>query len=592
MYQIKNFSIIAHIDHGKSTLADRLLEITQTVEKRKMREQYLDQMPLERERGITIKMQPVRMVWREFILNLIDTPGHIDFSYEVSRALAAVEGAVLLVDATQGVEAQTISNIELARALDLVIIPVINKIDLPHAMVSQTRSDIKNLLGVGDEEILTLSARTGEGVQKLLEEIVKRIPPPAKGKDEPRALIFDFEYHQHRGVIAHVRVFDGDIKKGDKLEFSASKEEFIVGEVGIFKPELSPTDVLKAGEIGYILTNLKEARVVRVGDTLLRDGSKLPSLPGYREPKPVVFSSLYPESQDQFEELRRGLERLRLSDSSLYFREESFGPGISPGLGRGFGCGFLGVLHLEIVVQRLREEFGVKTVVASPSVKYKVKTKKGELEIYSPHNFPDEAEILEILEPWLGLEILTPPEKLADILKLLQEHEAKIGATQKFSETRLKLEAEIPLRELMRNFFDELKSVSKGYASFSYESIEMRKGDLIRLDILIAGEVIPAFSRIVPHAKLQHEAEEAVEKLLRILPRALFALKIQAKAFGRILASRTLKALKKDVTGYLYGGDRSRKMKLWKKQKAGKKRLQTEARYSVPPETFLQMIKR
>lgn len=585
MPNVRNFSIIAHIDHGKSTLADRMLEITKTVEKRKMREQYLDQMPLERERGITIKMQPVRMEWGDYILNLIDTPGHIDFSYEVSRALAAVEGAVLLVDATQGVQAQTLSNVELARSLNLAIIPVVNKIDLPHAHVLETKEEIKNLLNCRTEDILEVSARTGEGVENLLEEISKKVPEPGKKEGSPRALIFDFDYSLHRGVISHVRVFDGEIKKGDHLHLFSSKEDFTAGEVGFFKPELSAADKISAGEIGYIVTNIKEARIVRVGDTILN--SNLDPLPGYREVKPVVFSSLYPENQDDFEDLRRSLERLKLSDASLSFEEESSGV-----LGRGFRCGFLGMLHLEIVVERLKRDFDVKTIVATPTVKYQVKTRQGDLEIYSPHKFPEGGEVLEVQEPWLKVEILMPPEKLSSVLKLLKEHEALVGETHKFSETRLKLEALMPLRELMRDFFDYLKSVSQGYASLNYEFLEMRQGDLVRLDILVAEEVVPAFSKIVPRARIQEEAERAVEKLHKILPQALFALKIQAKAAGRILASRTLKALKKDVTGYLYGGDRTRKMKLWKKQKEGKKRLREEGRFNIPPEVFVQMIRK
>ncbi|MDP3784496.1 MAG: translation elongation factor 4 [bacterium] len=598
MSNIRNFSIIAHIDHGKSTLADRMLEITKTVEERKMKEQYLDQMPLERERGITIKMQPVRMHWhpngpersegQQFILNLIDTPGHIDFSYEVSRALAAVEGAVLLVDATQGVEAQTLSVVEIARSLNLAIIPVINKIDLPHARISETRAEIKNLLNCREDEILEVSARTGEGVSELLEKIIERVPPPPGGLAEPRALIFDFEYSPHRGVIAHLRVFDGEIKKGERLKFFAARQSFIASEVGFFKPELAPAEVLTAGEIGYVATSIKEAKIVRVGDTILKEGSRLEPFSGYDEPKPVVFSSLYPESQDQFDELRRALDRLKLADSSLFFEEESSGV-----LGRGFRCGFLGMLHLEIVAERLERDFNVKTIVATPAVKYRVKTRKGvEADIYSPHKFPEEGEIVEVWEPWLALELLMPPEKLNAVLKLLEAHDAKVGETHKFSESRIKLKAEMPLRELARDFFDELKSVSQGYASLNYEFLEMRPGDLVRLDILVAQEIVPAFSRIVPKTRAQTEAERAVEKLYKILPRALFSLKIQAKALGRILASRSLKALKKDVTGYLYGGDRSRKMKLWKKQKAGKKRLQADARFNIPAEVFVEMIKK
>ena len=591
---IRNFCVIAHIDHGKSTLADRFLELTKTVEARKMHAQYLDQMPLERERGITIKMQPVRMDYAlratRYTLNLIDTPGHIDFSYEVSRALAAVEGAILLVDATQGVEAQTLTNIELARSLNLVIIPAINKIDLPQARIEETEEEMKNLLGVKREEILRVSGKTGEGIERLLEEVVRKIPPPhSAGSEagEPRALVFDFEYSLHRGVIAHVRITDGVIKKGDKLSFFASGQEFAVGECGTFQPELSSRPHLQVGEIGYVVTNIKEAKVVRAGDTILKKHSALNPLPGYKEARPVVFSSLYPEDQDNFEDLRRAMERLRLSDSSFSFEEESAGV-----LGRGFRAGFLGMLHLEIIAERLRRDFNVETMVATPTVRYKVKTKRGEYEVYSPSKFPDEGELLEAWEPWIKAEFLMPPGKLSSVLKLLQEHDALVGETHKFSETRIKLEAHMPLRELMRDFFDNLKSSTQGYASISYEFLEMRKGDLTRLDILVAEEIEPAFCRVVPKNRVEAEAEKVTEKLYKILPQALFTLKIQAKARGRIIASQALKALRKDVTGYLYGGDRSRKMKLWKKQKKGKKRLEAEGKFTIPPGVFIEMIKK
>ena len=609
MPEIRNFCIIAHIDHGKSTLADRMLEITGTVEARKMRAQFLDMHPLERERGITIKMQPVRMNYKNYILNLIDTPGHIDFNYEVSRALAAVEGAVLLVDATQGIEAQTLSNVELAKSLNLKIIPAINKIDLPQARIAETKEEIKNLLGESAGEILELSAKTGDGVEKLLEEIVRRIPPPRNLEaglpsgspasfGETQALVFDFEYSLHKGVIAHVRVFGGEITKGKKLKLAAGAERFSASEVGVFKPELAPAEILSAGEIGYVVIGIKEAKAVRVGDTILEDGVSLKPLPGYREPRPVVFSGLYPESQDAFEDLKKELERLKLLDSALFFEEESGGPAAA-GLGRGFRCGFLGMLHLEIVVEKLARDFKVKTIAASPTVKYTVKTRRGALEIYAPSKFPDEharlpdgQEILEVLEPWLKIEVLAPPERLPAVLKLLEAHEAKVGETHKFSESRIKLAAEMPLRELMRDFFDELKSVSAGYASLNYEFLDARPADLLRLDVLIAEEVQPAFSRIVPRRRAEQEAREAVEKLRKILPRAVFSLKIQARAGGRILASRSLPALAKNVTGHLYGGDRSRKMKLWKKQKEGKKRLKERADYQIPAEVYLRAIKK
>ncbi len=603
---IRNFSIIAHIDHGKSTLADRLLELTGTVEKRKMREQVLDQMELERERGITIKMQPVRMIYRanhpqagssnsEFILNLIDTPGHIDFSYEVSRSLKAVEGAVLLVDATQGVQAQTIANVEMAKALGLVIIPVLNKIDLASARIEETKEEIGRLLEIergNFGQILEVSAKTGEGAEKLLEEIVRRVPAPeAEFADRPRALIFDFEYSTHQGVILYVRITDGAVKKGDELVLAQTKEKFTAGEVGIFSPSRQAAQSLSAGEIGYVVTNIKKPSIAAVGDSVVSPISPLPPLPGYRKAKPVVWASVYPSSQDDFDSLRRALERLRLSDSSITFEEETSGA-----LGRGFRCGFLGMLHLEIITERLRREFNLDIIIASPTISYKIQFTDGsEKEIYSPAFFPEEHLIKKIFEPWVEARIITPPENLGSVLQILHEHEAEIGETEQFGDARSILSVKMPLRELMRNFFDELKSATSGYASLDYKVGEMREvpvGGITRLDIWVAEEPVPAFSRIVSKGRVQREAEDTVEKLKAILPRALFAIKIQAKALGRILASRTVPALKKNVTAHLYGGDRSRKMKLWKKQKKGKKRLKEMGSVSIPQEVFVKMVQR
>ncbi len=594
---IRNFCIIAHIDHGKSTLADRFLELTKTVEKRKMREQYLDSMELERERGITIKMQPVRMNYSLhstfYILNLIDTPGHIDFSYEVSRALKAVEGAILLVDATQGVQAQTISNVEMAKALSLVIIPVINKIDLASARVEETKEEIIKLLGgLTAKDILEVSAKTGEGVEKLLEEIVKQIPAPkTEYKDKPRALVFDFEYSNHQGVIVYVRMIDGEIKKGNNLVLSQVKENFIAGEVGIFIPNRQSLSILKAGEIGYIMTNIKKPSIGAVGDSVVSKENQLPPLSGYTQPRPVVWASVYPESQDDFENLKRALEKLRLTDSSLTYEEESSGA-----IGRGFRCGFLGMLHLEIITERLKREFNLPLIIASPTINYKIKLRNGaEKQVYSPPQFPDDHMIDKIYEPWVEAKIITPPDKINSVIQILYEHEAQVGETERFGEHRMILNVKMPLRELMRDFFDELKSATAGYASLNYKPFEMREvplGGLARLDILIAEEVVPAFTRIVSKKRLQKEAEEIVERLKTILPRALFVIKIQARANARILASRSISALKKDVTGYLYGGDRTRKMKLWKKQQRGKKRLREIGGFNIPHEVFVKMMKR
>lgn len=583
---IRNFAIISHIDHGKSTLADRFLELTNTVEKRKMREQYLDQMDLEREKGITIKMQPVRLEYSSFILNLIDTPGHIDFSYEVSRSLKAVEGAVLLVDATQGVQAQTITNLDLARTLGLKIIPVVNKIDSAFARVEETKDEIVKILKCSQEEILEISAKTGQNVDKLLEAIISRVPPPLAGLENPRALVFDFEYSLHRGVILYVRLTDGALKKGDKVFLYQADINFTIAEVGVFKPASEEAVRLKTGEIGYVVTNIKNAVIARVGDTLLLKNSPLKYLVGYKNPSPVVWASVYPESQNDFVLLRQSLERLKLSDSALSFEEESSGV-----LGRGFRCGFLGMLHLEIIVERLRREFGLKLVVALPTVVYKVENIKGEIkEIYSPALLPEHHQIKKILEPWVDVTVITPFEKLGDVTQLLKKHDAVIGETGHFGENRLILKSQMALREMMKQFFEEIKSITAGYASFSYELADYKEADLVRLDVLLNDNWEPAFSRIVKRLGMERESQKLAEKLRDLLPKALIVIKIQVKALGRILAARSISALKKDVAGYLYGGDRTRKMKLWQKQKKGKEKMQKIGKVNVPADVFLKMI--
>lgn len=589
---IRNFSIIAHIDHGKSTLADRMLEITNTVEKRKMMAQVLDSMELERERGITIKMQPVRMSHGGYVLNLIDTPGHIDFGYEVSRALKAVEGAVLLVDATQGVQAQTIANVETAKALGLKVIPVINKIDLPIARVEETKKEIVEFVGCDESEILAVSGKTGDGVANLLEEIIKRVPPPKiEYQDRPRALIFDFEYSEHQGMIVYIRVADGVIKKGDELILGASKERFIVSETGTFSPQKVQCQALSAGEIGYVVTNIKKASIGMVGDSVLSYKDSLPALGGYLQPKPVVWASIYPESQDELANFRQALERLRLSDSSLSFEEESSGS-----LGRGFRCGFLGMLHLEIIMERLKREFGLKLIAATPTITYKVETTDGKIkEIYSPSNFPEDGDIKKIFEPWVDMQIIIPPDRIGQAVQLLYEHEAEVGEVEQFGKIRSIINVKMSLRELMRNFFDALKSATAGYGSLNYKIAEMReasKGSVVKLDIWVAEEIIPAFSRIVSKNKVQKDAESAVEKLRELIPRALFTIKIQAKSMGRILAARSIAPMKKDVTGYLYGGDITRKMKLWQKQKKGKEKMKKlgKGKADIPHDVFIKMM--
>lgn len=597
MKNIRNFSIIAHIDHGKSTLADRMLEVTHTIEKHKMKDQVLDSMELERERGITIKMQPVRMEYEiggtHYILNLIDTPGHIDFSYEVSRALKAVEGSLLLVDATQGVQAQTLTTLGMARELGIAIIPVLTKIDSPLARVKEISEEVAKLLLCNEEDIVAVSGKTGEGVLELLGEIIKKIPPPkeANGINVParglQGLVFDFEYSNHRGIIVYSRIFSGSIKKGDSLLLASTKEKFTALEVGIFHPDKREVAELLPGEIGYIVTGIKQPAVAFVGDTITSLKNPEPALLGYREPRPVVWASLYPESEDGFMLLKQSLLRLKLSDPALSFEEESSGA-----LGRGFRCGFLGMLHLEIIMERLKREYGLELIMTTPSITYEVEYMNGKREmVYTPVLFPDDGVVKEIYETWVTGKIITPPRHVGAIMQILFEHEAEVGESELFGDERTAIGFQMPLRELMRNFFDDLKRVSSGYASLSYELGGTRSADVVRLDILVADEVVPAFSRVVSRRKVEQETERAVEKLYEVLPRQMFVVKIQGKALGRIISSRTLSALKKDVTGYLYGGDITRKMKLREKQKKGKKKMREHGKVNIPHDVFLKMMK-
>ncbi len=593
--QIRNFSIIAHVDHGKSTLADRLLERTGAIPERLMRDQVLDRMDLERERGITIKMQPVRMQYGDYTLNLIDTPGHIDFSYEVSRALHAVEGVLLLVDSTQGVQAQTLTTLAMAEAQGCVVIPVVSKIDSPAARVSEVTAELAKLVRVSPGDVLAVSGKTGAGVDELLEAIVERVPSPSRkateGKaaaDEPRGLIFDFSYSTHRGVAVYLRVFDGTFTKGQPLIFHAAGKEFVALETGIFTPGETPADSLSAGEIGYIVTGIKEPGVVAVGDTIGAAQGSLPALPGYERVRPVVWASVYPESQDDLPQLRKSLERLRLSDSSLSFEEESSGV-----LGRGFRCGFLGLLHLEIITERLRREFNLTLIVTIPTISYVVTTARGAREtIYTPAKFPEYGDILKIEEPWAKVIIITPPEAVSALVQMLYDHEAQTLATETLGDGRIEMTIEMPLRELMRGFFDKLKNISSGYASLSYEILAEREAAVGRLDVLVADEPVAAFARVVARRRVEEEADKMVEKLHGLLPKQLFVTKIQARALGRIIASRTLSAMRKDVTGYLYGGDVSRKNKLLDKQKRGKKKLLERGRgkVNIPEEVFMKMV--
>lgn len=603
--KIRNFSIIAHVDHGKSTLADRMLEITGTIESRKMKDQVLDSMELERERGITIKMQPVRMNFKSqhagkngapgtFVLNLIDTPGHIDFSYEVSRALKAVEGTVLLVDATQGVQAQTLTTLHMAQEQGLTIIPVVSKIDSPLARVPEVKQEMINLLGCTFDEIIEVSGKTGEGVQKLLETVVERVPAPTvktekneSGTDSQlRSLVFDFQYSSHAGVIVYVRVMSGAITKNLPLKFCVSGRQFNSNEVGIFTPDETPVERLGPGEIGYIVTGIKESGVASVGDTVAMARDTAPPLAGYQNPRPVVWSSVYTESQDDFPLLKQALGRLKLTDSSLSYEEESSGI-----LGKGFRCGFLGMLHLEIISERLRREANLNLIVTTPSINYDLDLTNGKtVTIFSPSFFPSEHEIKEVREPWANVTVIVPPDYVGPMMQLIFEHEGIVGVTETFGDNRTSITAEMPLRELMRNFFNKVKSISSGYASLSYEAIGMRKADVSKIEVLVAEEEVPAFARIVSRPTVERESKEIVEKLYNLLPQQMFAAKIQAKALGRIVSSRTIPALKKNVTQHMYGGDRTRKMKLWEKQKEGKKRMKAEGTVDIPHDVFIKMV--
>lgn len=592
---IRNFSIIAHIDHGKSTLADRMLEVTHTIEARKMREQVLDDMELEREKGITIKMRPVRMHYKqgnkEYILNLIDTPGHIDFSYEVSRALKAVEGSILLVDATQGVQAQTLTTLEMAKKAGIRIIPVLSKIDSPLAHKKDVKDEMIKLLGCTEEDIMETSGKTGAGVENLLEEIIKRIPPPVGGAESKglRALVFDFQYSNHKGVIVYVRVMEGSITKGDELVFKIAGKKFFALETGIFAPEETPKAKIGAGEIGYIVTGIKEPGIASVGDTITGFRNPVEALPGYMKPSPVVWASVFPEDADDFALLKQALGKLSLSDSAFSYEEESSGS-----LGRGFRCGFLGLLHLEVITERLKREFRLDLVIATPSITYEVVLKNGKTEtIYSPSLFPEHGQVQSVKEPWMDVVVIAPSHYTGVVYQLLYDHEAELGKVDDFGDGRVSMHIKMPLRELMRNFFDELKSVSSGYASLSYEFESMRSAEVLRMDILVAEELVEAFTRVVAKRRIQEDAEKAVAKLASVLPRQMFVTKIQAKADGRIVSSETLSALRKDVTGYLYGGDITRKMKLLEKQKKGKAKMKARGKgnVNIPHEVFLKMMK-
>jgi len=595
MDNIRNFCIVAHIDHGKSTLADRFLELTKTISKREMKEQILDQMDLERERGITIKLQPVRMRWQGYILNLIDTPGHVDFTYEVSRSLAAVEGAILLVDATQGIQAQTLFNLYLAIGQNLTIIPVVNKIDLPNARTEEVAKELANLLGIGEDEIIRISAKTGVNVEKVLKTVVEKIPPPKGKKNEPfRALIFDSKFDEYKGVLAYVRVVDGNLKRGDKIKMLGADKESEVVELGFFKPNLTTIDELKTGEIGYIATGLKEVGSCRVGDTVIKIGTKAKPLPGYKEIKPMVFAGFYCKEGSDFNDLKEALEKLKLTDAALTFQQE-----YSPALGPGFRCGFLGLLHLDIIQERLKREFGLDLIITAPTVNYRViyKTEKKIDIIHSPQELPSPEKIEHIEEPWVKVDIITPERYIGTILKLVQEKRGKYSGIYYFNQEigtakNVIINCEMPLASLVHDFYDKLKSVSSGFASLNYEFLGYKKADICKLNILLNGEIIEALAIITYKDSVYSEARKIVKTLKESLPRQLFEIKIQASVNGKIVAAERIPPLRKDVIAKLYGGDVTRKRKLLEKQKRGKKKMKTFGRVDIPPQVFLNLLKR
>ncbi len=569
-------------------MADRFLEMTETVSGRDMSDRFLDSMELEKERGITIKLQPARMKWKDFILNLIDTPGHIDFSYEVSRSLKAVEGAIILVDASKGVQAQTITTLNMAKKQNLTLIPAINKIDLPNARVEETARELMDLIDVDRSEILEISAKEGTNVKDLLDEIIDKIPPPKEKKEDFRSLIFDFERDPYKGVVAFVRVFSGNLTKGEEIELVAVSEKGEVKELGFFNPRLQPEKVLSCGEIGYIATGIKEVDKVRVGDTIVKAGSHVDPLSGYKEPKPVVFTSFYPKNSREFSDFKKAVEEIRLSDPAF-----TFSPEFKEVFGRGFRCGFLGSLHAEIISQRLKKEYGLELIISTPSVSYKIEMTDGEIvEIKNASDFPKRTKIEKVLEPWAKLEIVTPQEFVGNVNKVLETLKGNYIDTDYFSASqRLVIIYEAPFRKVITGFYDKLKSVTKGYASYGYEVLGYRHGDLTKMEILLNKEPEEAFSRIVSKDEAETEGRNLAKKLKRLLPRQQFPVPIQAKVDGRIVARETIKAMRKDVTGDLYGGDRTRKDKLLKKQKEGKRKMSKEGSVDVPQEVFFKIFK-
>ncbi|HEX8858909.1 MAG TPA: translation elongation factor 4 [Actinomycetes bacterium] len=590
--RLRNFCIIAHIDHGKSTLADRLLDLTHAVSERQMRAQYLDKMDLERERGITIKAQAVRLAHSidgvDYVLNLIDTPGHVDFTYEVSRAMAACEGAVLLVDAAQGIEAQTLANLYLALEANLTIIPVINKIDLPAAQPERVAREIEQVVGIPADEMLRVSAKTGEGVPALLEAIVRRVPPPAGDPDGPtRALIFDSLYDSYRGVIAYVRMVDGRVRKGDRVRMLAAAGLSEAEEVGVFAPEAVATQELASGEVGYLIPGLKNVAQAKVGDTVTLAGQSVEPLPGYREPRPMVYAGLYPIDGDDFPDLRDALDRLRLNDAALLYEPES-----SAALGFGFRCGFLGLLHMEIVRERLEREFNLELITTAPNVAYRVTQTNGEtITVSNPSELPEPGSIERIEEPYVDAMILCPTDHIGAVMELCQSRRGMLKTMEYLSEERVELRYELPLAEIIFDFFDQLKSRTRGYASLDYEPSGYRPADLVRVDVLLQGEPIDAFSAIVHKDKAYGYGRAMATKLKRLIPRQLYEVPIQAAIGSRVIARETITPRRKDVLAKCYGGDITRKRKLLERQKEGKKRMKQIGRVEVPQEAFVAALR-
>ncbi len=594
--RLRNFCIIAHIDHGKSTLSDRLLEITKTVETRNMKDQLLDSMDIERERGITIKLAPARMKWTknavEYTLNLIDTPGHIDFNYEVSRSLAAVDGAILLVDATQGVQAQTVANLYLAMEENLEIIPVLNKIDLPAADVPRRKAELVKLIGCKEEDVLAVSGKTGEGVAALLDRVIERIPSPTGDANAaPRAMVFDSAYDDYKGVVAYVRIIDGIFRKREKLHMMATAADGEILELGALTPKFSPLEYLETGQIGYIVTGLKDIRACRVGDTLTTGSNLVAQLEGYREVRPMVFAGVFPSQGDEYSALRDAMERLKLNDAALVYEPEH-----SPALGYGFRCGFLGMLHLEILRERLSREYNMDLVVTLPSVAYRVfssgnpeyRVIKGALDL------PDPAHIDRIEEPWARVDIITPSEFIGNVMQLCQERKGVYLNTEYLSEGRAMLHYELPLAAIIVDFNDKLKSATAGYASLTYDVFEYREADIVKLDINVSDSPVDAFASLVYREDAERVGRRVLEILQETIPRTQFVIKLQASVGGKIVASERISAMRKDVTGGLYGGDYTRKLKLLQKQKKGKAKMMAMGVGSVeiPGEAYLKVLKR